>query len=125
MKDPTHRAHKRAVAQIPRPGKPVRGSRSGAPIMALIDLLGSRWAMGILWTVCESGPLTFRELQEKCETISPTVLNKRLHELRSAKLLSTSPSGYVETAVGRRIYEQLVPLGTIAKEWAAVLEQAS
>lgn len=90
--------------------------------MALIDLLGSRWAMGILWAVCESGPLTFRQLQEKCDTISPTVLNKRLHELRAAKLLSTSPTGYVSTAIGRRIYEQLVPLGDIAKEWAVVLD---
>ena len=49
-----------APARIgPLPGSPVRGSRSGAPVMALLDLLGRRWAMGVLWTLCEGGPATF------------------------------------------------------------------
>ena len=33
----------------PRPGRRVRGSRSGRPIMAALDLLGRRWALRILW----------------------------------------------------------------------------
>ena len=75
------------MAKLPKPGQPVRGSRSGSPIMALFDLLGRRWAMGVLWTTNEHGPLTFRSLQEKCETISPAVLNQRIKELRAAGLL--------------------------------------
>jgi len=39
----------------PRPGRPVRGSRTGRPIMALLDLLGRRWVLRILWELREAG----------------------------------------------------------------------
>ena len=65
--------------------------------MALFDLLGRRWAMGILWTLCESGPATFRVLQARCETISPSVLNHRLQELLAAKFDEKSDEGYSAT----------------------------
>lgn len=110
------------MTHIPKPGQPVRGSRSGAPIMALFDLLGRRWAMGVLWTLCEKGPSTFRRLQENCETISPTVLNQRLKELQTAKLVTRSDAGYVPTAFGEKVYAQLVPLGQTARRWSALLE---
>lgn len=106
------------MRDIPTPGHPVRGSRSGAPIMALFDLLGRRWAMGVLWTLCEGGPATFRVLQERCETISPSVLNHRLQELHAAKFIEKSEQGYSATGLGRQIYKQLVPLGTLAKVWS-------
>ena len=47
-------------------------------MMALLDLLGRRWALGVVWQLCQGGPCTFRELQNRCETISPAVLNARL-----------------------------------------------
>jgi DNA-binding HxlR family transcriptional regulator len=31
----------------------VRGSKSGRPIMALLDLLGRRWTLRILWELRE------------------------------------------------------------------------
>ena len=31
------------------PGAPVRGSRTGRPVMALLDLLGRRWSLRVLW----------------------------------------------------------------------------
>ena len=108
---------------IPRPGRPVRGSTSGAPIMALFDLLGRRWAMGVLWTLSEIGPATFRTLAHQCDKISPTVLNARLKELQTAGFVEKSPRGYVATDFGRRVYEQLVPLGETAKLWARLLEE--
>ena len=108
---------------IPRPGQPVRGSRSGAPIMALLDLLGRRWAMGVLWTLCEGGPATFRVLQERWETISPSVLNHRLQELQAARFVERTAQGYAATAFGRRVYEQLVPLGALAKHWSDELAE--
>ena len=110
------------LTEIPRPGLPVRGSRSGAPIMALFDLLGRRWAMGILWTVCEVGPLRFRQLQERCESLSPSVLNVRLKELNAAGFVEKEEAGYVATEFGRRVYGQLVPLGITAREWAKQFE---
>ena len=111
-----------APAAVPRPGQPVRGSRSGAPIMALFDLLGRRWAMGVLWTLCEGGPATFRKLQERCETISPTVLSQRVGELRASGFVTKTAEGYAATDLGRRLYAQLVPLGETARDWAALLE---
>ena len=45
-----------------RPGVSVRGSRSGRPIMAALDLLGRRWALRILWEL-RAGPLTFRAIR--------------------------------------------------------------
>lgn len=113
----------RAGAPIPMPGAAVRGSRSGAPIMALFDLLGRRWAMGVLWTTCEVGPATFRELQHRCETISPAVLNQRIKDLQAAGLLTRTTAGYVATEMGRRVYRDLEPLGRTAKAWAQALAE--
>lgn len=112
------------MAKLPKPGQPVRGSRSGAPIMALFDLLGRRWAMGVLWTLSEGGAMTFRELQDRCETISPSVLNQRLGELKQAGFVTRSERGYVPTPLGERIYRHLVPLGDAARDWSDILDQS-
>src|SRR5208282_2198038 len=48
-----------------RPGRPARGSVSGRPIMALLDLLGRRWALRVIWELREE-PLVFRALQQRC-----------------------------------------------------------
>jgi len=106
------------MAKPPQPGKPVRGSRSGVPIMALFDLLGRRWAMGVVWTLCRHGPCTFRDLQARCETISPAVLNTRLKELRQAGLVERTPDGYAANAAGHELYKLLSPLGQWSKRWA-------
>jgi DNA-binding HxlR family transcriptional regulator len=90
--------------------------------MALFDLLGRRWAMGILWQLCLNGPATFRHLQELCETISPAVLNQRLKELQAARFVERTPRGYAATELGHRLQKQLVPLREIATLWAWTLE---
>jgi len=95
----------------------VRGSRSGQPIMALFDLLGRRWAMGILWNLNE-GACTFRDLQARCETISPSILNRRLKELREARFIERTADGYSLTLTGRDLYNLLEPLGTWSRGWA-------
>lgn len=111
------------MVEIPKPGQKVRGSRSGAPIMALFDLLGRRWAMGVLWTLCLNGPSTFRELQSLCETISPAVLNQRLKELQEARFVEKTADGYAPTDLGRRVHSQLIPLREIALLWARTLDK--
>jgi len=93
--------------------------------MALFDLLGRRWAMGVLWTLCDSGPATFRNLQERCETISPSVLNQRLKELQTARFVEKGPEGYQATALGERVYQELVPLGATARAWSRALKHHS
>ncbi|WP_428645435.1 winged helix-turn-helix transcriptional regulator [Roseibium sp.] len=109
------------MTEIPVPGKAVRGSRSGSPIMAMFDLLGRRWAMGVLWTLTERGPLTFRALQDACETISPAVLNARLKELRAAGFLTQGDGGYQVTDFGEEVYKALLPLSKVSKKWADLL----
>lgn len=102
---------------IPIPGKPVRGSQSGAPIMAAFDLLGRRWAMGIIWNLSR-GPATFRGLQSTCESISPSILNSRLKDLREAGLVERSLDGYVLAPMGAELFALLLPLGQWSIRWA-------
>jgi DNA-binding HxlR family transcriptional regulator len=103
--------------KMPVPGKPVRGSKSGVPIMALLDLLGRSWAMGIVWNLSE-GSLTFRDLQEQCETVSPTTLNVRIKELTYAGFIEKTLCGYQLTRMGKELFELINPLGSWAKKWA-------
>ncbi len=103
--------------KTPLPGRPVRGSRSGVPVMALFDLLGRSWAMGIIWHLNE-GPGNFRKLQAYCEDVSPTTLNTRLRELRESHLIELTPRGYQLTAMGRELFVLLEPLGAWSKKWA-------
>ena len=105
---------------IPIPGSPVRGSQSGAPIMALFDLLGRRWAMGIMWQL-SGGPATFRALQTACESISPAVLNSRLKDLREAQLVVHEGEGYRLTDLGRELYQLLEPFGDWSLAWARII----
>jgi DNA-binding HxlR family transcriptional regulator len=109
------------VTQIPRPGKPVRGSRSGAPIMALFDLLGRNWSMGIIW-VLKDKPLNFRELQARCETVSPTTLNTRIQELLTALFVEKCINGYRLTPLGRQLFSLIEPVGKFAKKWGKNLQ---
>jgi len=96
---------------------PVRGSKTGKPIMALFDLLGRTWALGIIWQLSDE-PLTFRQLQEKCETVSPTVLNKRLKELRECTLITRGDIGYQLTEMGEELFGLLKPFGPWATRWS-------
>ncbi|TRX58788.1 helix-turn-helix transcriptional regulator [Fulvivirga sp. M361] len=105
------------MAKIPVPGQPVRGSKSGVPVMALLDLLGRNWAMGIIWHL-NGAPKNFRQLQAYCETVSPTTLNTRLKELRHSGLVIQTPKGYELTALGTELLTLLQPLGKWAKHWA-------
>ena len=102
----------------PRPGRPARGSTTGRPIMALLDLLGRRWALRILWEL-RAGALTFRSLQEACGGTSPTVLNARLKELRDNQLIErSSDGGYGLTPLGHELREVLMPLVEWSARWA-------
>lgn len=96
----------------------MRGSKSGKPLMAIIDLLGRSWSIGILWLLSDGGPATFSALQERCEAISPTVLNTRLKELQHAGLVERMDEGYSVTPLGTELYEMLAPLRNWSRKWA-------
>jgi DNA-binding HxlR family transcriptional regulator len=101
----------------PRPGAPVRGSQTGRPIMALLDLLGRRWALRVIWELSRK-PLSFRDLQGACGGISPTILNTRLAELRDAGVVARGGDGYALTAEGKRLLAEFKGLHDWAERWA-------
>ena len=54
----------------------VRGSTTGRPLMAALDLLGRRWTLRIMWEL-RGGPLGARALRERCSQMSSIALPSR------------------------------------------------
>ena len=67
----------------------VRGSKTGRPVMALLDLLGRRWTLRIVWELREAG----------------------LVELLAG-------DGYRLTPLGRELMESFLPLHHFAERWS-------
>jgi DNA-binding HxlR family transcriptional regulator len=101
----------------PLPGRRVRGSTSGRPIMALLDLLGRRWALRVIWELRASPGPTFRELQTRCEGVSSSVLAERLRELGEAGIVTHTGGGYTLTDQGKALLTLLLPLNAWASTW--------
>lgn len=93
-----------------------RGSSTGRPIMVLFDILGKKWTMRILWELRDI-KLNFRDLQQRCDQISPTVLNGRLKQLRSLQLVELNSQGYGLSKAGAELCEHLITLDVWAKTW--------
>jgi DNA-binding HxlR family transcriptional regulator len=90
--------------------------------MALLDLLGRRWTLRIVWELRDA-PLTSRALRAACDEASPTVLQARLTELRAARLVELRKGeGYALTPLGREFLEAFLPLYGFADRWAAQAE---
>jgi DNA-binding HxlR family transcriptional regulator len=101
------------------PGKPARSSRSGQPIMVVLDLLGRRWALRILWDLRNGERQSFCVLQERCDISSPNVLSARLKELRHAGVIDLEDgAGYGLTQAGRDLLKAMGPLSAWADSWA-------
>jgi len=99
--------------------KRVRGSSTGRPIMVLLDLLGRRWALRIIWELREE-PRRFRELQSSIGA-SPTIINTRLAELRDARLVELDEAaGYRLTALGQELLKLFLPLHLWSERWSKV-----
>lgn len=101
-----------------RPGRPARGSSSGRPVMALLDLLGRRWTLRVLWELREPAG-SFRDLQARCDGMSSSVLAQRLRELREAGVVARGAGpGYALSDEGIRLLEALAPLDAWSRRWA-------
>jgi DNA-binding HxlR family transcriptional regulator len=107
--------------KFPQPGQSVRGSRTGHPTMALLDLLGRRMSLRVLWELAHAAqPLTFRQLQGAAET-NPSLLNTRLKELRAAAIVVHDTGGYGLSAEGKALVHLIMPLDEWAAAWGARL----
>jgi len=103
-----------------RPGRPARGSKSGRPIMVLLDLLGRRWTLRIVWELREE-PRRFRKLQDLIGA-SPTIVNARLAELRKARLVDLDDkTGYRLTTLGSELLRLFLPLHVWSEKWARAI----
>jgi DNA-binding HxlR family transcriptional regulator len=85
--------------------------------MALLDLLGRRWALRVLWELRDGSSLTFRQLQQRCGGVSSSVLADRLRELGEADLVENAGEGYLLTEQGRTLRESLAQLDDWASGW--------
>ncbi|MDQ0463576.1 DNA-binding HxlR family transcriptional regulator [Caulobacter ginsengisoli] len=102
--------------EAPIPGVPVRGSETGRPIMAALDLLGRRGALRILWELREGRALSFRALAS-ATGLPPGTLNSRIKELRVAGVVE--PAGiYRLTGQGSALLTALWPLVQWSEDWA-------
>lgn len=73
--------------------------------------------MRILWEL-RDGPLTSRALRSACDDISPSVLQKRVDEMRQADFINLEEGeGYNLTRRGRDLLETFGPLTKWAEDW--------
>ncbi|WP_369252122.1 winged helix-turn-helix transcriptional regulator [Streptomyces sp. R41] len=108
------------MAGTPTPGRPVRGSATGRPVMAALDLLGRRWTLRVIWELHRSGaPIGFRDLQRRCDDMSSSVLSTRLRELREAGIAApTAQSAWHLTPLGEDLVTAMGPLLEWSRAWA-------
>jgi DNA-binding HxlR family transcriptional regulator len=85
--------------------------------MVLLDLLGRRWALRVMWELHQES-LGFRELQSRCDGMSASVLSQRLGELREERIVELDGDGrYRLTARGRSLGRILLALNKWADRW--------
>lgn len=85
-------------------------------ISDLLDLLGRRWALRVLWELREE-PMTFGALRAACGEMSTSVLSDRLADLRDAHLVEQTGGRYALTPTGRELLTHLAPLNAFARRW--------
>jgi len=107
-----------AGSSTPAPGGPVRGSTTGRPLMAALDLLGRRWTLRLLWELRDD-PLGPRAILARCDGLSSSVLYRRLADLEQAGLAVREAGGtYALTDLGCELGEAMTPLSRWSEKWA-------
>ena len=87
--------------------------------MALLDFLGRRWVLRILWELREE-TLGFRVLQGRCDNLSPTILSRRLNEMRFMAIVRQGENNqYALTPAGKKLFRIILPLHSWAEDSAA------
>jgi DNA-binding HxlR family transcriptional regulator len=108
----------------PKPGRPVRGSTTGRPVMAALDLLGRRWALRLIWEL-RDGPIGARDLRQRCDGMSSSVLYDRLKELGEAGLLQKDEEGHYRLSeIGSTLGAAILPLIRWSTDWEAAQNRA-
>ncbi|CAN7145654.1 helix-turn-helix domain-containing protein [Variovorax sp. LjRoot84] len=87
------------------------------PIMALLEQLGRKGTLRILWELRDGAPQSFRLLQTNAGEMSPSVLNDRIKELRALNIVELAELGYALTESGVELVKRLKPLNQWADHW--------
>ena len=88
----------------------LRRAPTSASMARALDVSSRRWAFRIVWEL-RVGPLNFRALQAACGFISPSVMQRRLHELRAIGVIEKIPRlGYRLSASGEKLFQVLAQL---------------
>lgn len=85
--------------------------------MALLEQLGRKGTLRILWELRDGTPQSFRVLQANAGEMSPSVLNDRLKELRALQIVELAEGGYTLTESGAELVKRLKPLNQWADRW--------
>ena len=97
----------------------LRRAPTSASMAKALDVSGRRWAFRIVWEL-RVGPLNFRALQAACGHISPSVMQRRLHELRALGIIEKIPRlGYRLSASGEKLFQVLAQLDRWSKKMPA------
>ena len=103
----------------------MKGSASGRPIIAALNLLSRRWILRIIWEL-RDGALGFRDLQTRCEKMSPDTLSTRLNELKVAGIVKSNGQGHWQlSSIGHEMEPALSALNGWSQSWAEQLEKDS
>lgn len=87
--------------------------------MAALDLLGRRWALRLIWEL-RDGPVGARDLRQRCDGMSSSVLYDRLRELADAGLLERNDEGHYRLSeVGSELGAAILPLIQWSSDWEA------
>jgi DNA-binding HxlR family transcriptional regulator len=86
--------------------------------MVVLDVLGRRGALRVLWELQGEHPLTFRALQDACET-NPGSLNTRLKDLRELGIVDHDDGGYRLSDSGRELVDTLNDLQAWSDRWVS------
>lgn len=88
---------------------------SSHAITDLLDLLGRRWALRILWEL-RDGPLPYGELRTRCDEVSTSTLATRLSELEARGITTKTRDGWALTSAGAELGDELLKLNAWAKQ---------
>jgi DNA-binding HxlR family transcriptional regulator len=91
-------------------------------VAAALDLFGRRWVLRVLWEL-RQGPLGFRALQSRCGGMSPTILSRRLDELKEARLVVGADDGHALAPLGKDLVEALAPLQRWSQRWSRATDR--
>lgn len=90
--------------------------------MALLDLLGRRWTLRVLWEL-RDGPVKFRDLAQRADAMSQSVLSKRLKELEAAGFALGAGAGWQLSDDGGELLQLLLPLSQFSNRWATAIAE--